>query len=187
MRRCSRRCFSSLLPLLLFLLSVGVIGCAPAEQSAVRPALDSGSPQGTFDTEAYLGAWTELWATYDLDKVDELFLADPPPTYFSSEKEGLIVGLDAIREHHAGFGFVPGGSPPDNELWLEDVHSEVFETTAVVTATWYFGDRAIAHAGDRSAVQKGPMTAVFVLDGDRYKIAHMSFAEYRPVMEEESG
>jgi hypothetical protein len=141
----------------------------------------------SFDADAYVASWTELWGTYDLDKVDELFFAGPDVTYFSSEKQGLIVGLDAIREHHAGFGFVPGGDPPANELWLEDVHATVFGSTAVVNAIWYFGDRELTSSGDGDLPQKGPMTAVYVLDGDSYKIAHMNFAEYLPADAEEPG
>jgi len=175
--------------LLLFIsltLAGGFSGCAQSDPAGSAPEADSEPHQVPFDADAYVAAWSELWSTYDLDKVDALFLADPAPTYFSSEKEGLIVGLDAIREHHAGFGFVPGGSPPAIELWLEDVHATVFESTAVVNATWYFGDRAAADSGEPGAVQKGPMTVVYVLDGDSYKIAHMHFAEYLPTGAEET-
>jgi hypothetical protein len=69
---------------------------------------------------------------------------------------------------------------------LEDVHSDLFGTTAVVTAIWFFGDRGAADSGDPGAGQRGPMTAVFVLDGDRYKIAHMHFAGYPPAGEAET-
>ena len=170
-------------------LSTGLLGCtagAPAESGAEA---DPTPHQASFDAEASVASWVELWATYDLDMVDELFLAGADPTYFSSEKQGLIVGLDAIREHHAGFGFVPGGSPPENDLWLEDVHTKVFGSTAVVNAVWLFGDRSSIVAEERPSVQKGPMTAVFVFDGERYKIAHMHFAEYLPVdgLEPEGG
>ena len=174
--------------LLLFValtLTGGISGCAPGDPAGSATEADSAPHQVPFDADTYVAAWTELWGTYDLDKVNELFLADPAPTYFSSEKEGLIVGLEAINEHHAGFGFVPGGSPPAIELWLEDVHATVFGSTAVVNAIWYFGDREAASSGDGGGAQKGPMTAVYVLDGDRYKIAHMQFAEYLPVDEEE--
>jgi hypothetical protein len=169
-------------PLTCFFLvaTLAVIGCAPADAPQADSGVDLESRQIPFDADAHVAAWIALWATYDLDKVDELFLADPPPTYFSSEKEGLIVGLDAIREHHAGFGFVPGGSPPAADLWLEEVHTTVFETAAAVNAMWYFGDRTAAAAGDYSGAQKGPMTALFVFDGDSYKIAHMHFAEHAP-------
>jgi len=173
--------------LLVFLaLTVGLFGCAPSEPTESGSEADAGPHQIPFDANVYVAAWSELWGTYDLNKVDELFLANPSPTYFSSEKEGLIVGLDAIREHHAGFGFVPGGSPPAIELWVEDVHATVFGSTAVVNAIWYFGDRAAASSGDGGRTQKGPMTAVYVLDGDTYKIAHMHFAEYLAIPEEES-
>jgi hypothetical protein len=182
-----RRHFRPSLYLVASLALAVAVACAPGEPAGSGAETDAATLPATFDTEANLAAWLELWATYDLDKVDELFLVDPPPTYFSSEKQGLIVGLDAIREHHAGFGFVPGGSQPTSELWLEEVHSELFGTTAVVNAIWYFGDRSAASPGGPGAVQRGPMTAVYVLDGDTYKIAHMSFSEYLAVAAEDTG
>jgi hypothetical protein len=175
-----------LLLFVLLILAGGLLGRAQGDPAESATPADSMPHQVSFDAEAYVAAWTELWSTYDLNIVDELFLASPAPTYFSSEKEGLIVGLDAIREHHAGFGFVPGGSPPAIELWLEDVHTTVFGTTAVVNATWYFGDREPTSSGDGDGPQSGPMTAVFVLDGDVHKIAHMHFAEYLPPGDEET-
>jgi len=183
MHRYPRTLFSFLVSLTL---AGGLIGCAQSEPAEPVTDADSGLHEIPFDADACVAAWTELWGTYDISKVDELFLAGPDATYFSSEKEGLIVGLDAIREHHAGFGFVPGGSPPAIELWLENVHSNVFESTAVVNAIWHFGDRWAADSGEPDAVQKGPMTIVYVLDGDSYKIAHMHFAEYLPPDEEET-
>lgn len=127
-----------------------------------------------FEAEAYVDRWVQLWQSYDLNLVDELFLHDDRLTYFSSEKEGLIRGLDAVREHHRGFGFVPGGKTPEQTLWVEDVAADRFGDTAVVTAIWYFGDP------ERPAVenQRGPMTMVYVRDGDGFRIAHLHFARY---------
>jgi hypothetical protein len=71
-------------------------------------------------------------------------------------------------------GFVAGGEAPAQELWVGDAHASVFGPTAVVTAKWYFGDRT----APPDSVQRGPMTAVYVWSSDRYRIAHMHFADY---------
>ena len=63
-------------------------------------------PLINFDPEEAVSTWVSMWNSYDLSLVDELFLTDPTVTYFSSEKEGLIKGIDAVSKHHAGFGFV---------------------------------------------------------------------------------
>jgi ketosteroid isomerase-like protein len=119
--------------------------------------------------------WVALWNSYDLDVVDELFLADARVTYFSSEKEGLIRGIDAVREHHKGFGFVSGGKKAARELWVQDLESDVFGDTAVVTATWFFGSKKASPEEN----QRGPMTLVLVrLDGS-YRLAHLHFASYQ--------
>ena len=76
-----------------------------------------------FDTEKTVGAWVEFWNTYELSKVDELFVTDSSLTYLSSEKEGVMQGIDAIRDHHRGFGFVEGGKESANKLWVEDLHT----------------------------------------------------------------
>jgi hypothetical protein len=64
------------------------------------------------------------------------------------------------------------GKQQPNKLWLEDVHTESFGTTAVVTAIWYFQKRA-------GPVQRGPVTIVYVRQGEEHRIAHMSFSTYR--------
>ncbi len=136
---------------------------------------DSGlPPPPEFDVTAHTNAWLNLWRTYDLDLVDQLFLNDSRLSYLSSEREGVLRGLDEVRDHHSGFGFVSGGADPPNELWLEEVVSSIYGSSAVVSARWFFGDRS----ADRDSIQQGPMTAVYVLSGDRYKIAHMQFADY---------
>lgn len=127
-----------------------------------------------FDMKAEVARWVRLWNTYDLDMVDQLFLQDDRVTYFSSEKQGLIRGIEAIREHHRGFGFVPGGKKPSSELWLDDVHADDFGDTAIVTAIWFFGDRN--KSTDEN--QHGPMTAVYVRTGDGFRIAHLNFSHY---------
>lgn len=151
---------------LLGLLVAGAFACGKpnGQATAARP----------FDATAEINAWLEAWNTRDLSLVDDLFVNDSSATYFSSEKEGLIRGFAAIREHHAGFGFVPGGDAPEDELWVADLHASMFGSAAVVTAIWYFGSRS----GNPDSVQRGPMTAVYVADGGGYRIAHMHFSSY---------
>ena len=154
-----RHCIFALLPCVM---------CAC--RATDRPA-DAGPP---FDAELEIADWLEAWNTRDLSRVDELFLNDSGVTYFSSEREGLIRGFAAIRDHHASFGFVPAGDTPADELWVEDIHVSVYPMSAVVAGIWYFGDRAAGPHG----VQSGPMTVVYVLDGSVYRIVHMHFSEY---------
>ena len=130
-------------------------------------------PQSAFDESDHVGRWVAMWNSYDLDQVDELFVADARVTYFSSEREGLVTGIDAVREHHRGFGFVSGGRTPEQGLWVEDVRSDDFGDTAIVTAIWYFGKRDA-----RSEAQRGPMTMVYVRLANEYRIAHLHFANY---------
>jgi hypothetical protein len=162
-------------PYILTLMFVGTSACQVVDNAA-----NAAYP---FDAEQELAAWLRAWNTRDLTLADALFLKDTSVTYFSSEREGLIHGFDAIREHHAGFGFVPGGSTPHDELWVEDFSVSVYPQTAVITGIWHFGDRANA----RGEIQKGPMTVVYVWDGGAYKIAHMNFAEYPPPPAQEGG
>ena len=128
----------------------------------------------SFDSEALVGRWVAMWNSYDLDEVDELFVTDSRVTYFSSEKQGLVHGIEAVREHHRGFGFVPGGREAENELWVDAVRADVFDGSAVVTAIWYFGDRA-----SPAEAQHGPMTMVYEALADEYRLAHLHFATYR--------
>ena len=115
--------------------------------------------------------WVSIWNTYDLSKVETLFLDDDRVSYFSSEKEGAVQGIQALIEHHRGFGFVPGGKQQPNKLWLEDTHIEAYPGSAVVTAVWCF-QRA------DSSTQRGPVTLVYVEAGDGYRIAHANFGNY---------
>jgi hypothetical protein len=157
--------------LLLTVLFLGAFGChtESPDQTAREP-----EPTLQFDAQKHIDAWLELWSTYDLNLVDELFLTDENVSYFSSEKEGLILGIDAVREHHRGFGFVEGGKPAESELWVEDIYSYVHGPTAIVTGIWYFGDRS----ADRDKTQHGPMTFVYVQAGSEFRLAHLNFANY---------
>ena len=132
------------------------------------------SPGPSAEAERLVSSWVALWSSYDLDRVDDLFLQDARVTYFSSEKEGLIRGIEKIREHHRGFGFVPGGKKAERELWVENVESDDLGDTLVVTAIWYFGDRETPAAENR----RGPMTMVYVRAGGEYRIAHLHFGNY---------
>lgn len=136
-----------------------------------------------FDTDRHVNAWLELWNTYDLSLVDELFLTDSSVTYFSSEREGLIRGIAAVREHHEGFGFVEGGRPAEQDLWVEDVHTTTFWPTAIVTGVWLFGDRDDAPED----AQRGPFTFVYVHGGDTYRLAHLNFGTYLETTDGEDG
>lgn len=60
--------------------------------------------------------WGKMWNTYDLSQVDVLFVNDDRLTYFSSECEGTLQGIDAVREHHRNFGFVDGGKASESKL-----------------------------------------------------------------------
>ena len=141
---------------------------------ACQSAGEVDTPPTGFDAKTQVDAWVELWNTYDLTRLEDLFLWDSTVTYLSSEREGLIRGPAALREHHVGMGFVDGGRPPEQELWVEDVRSSVYDATAVVSAVWLFGERSAA----TDSVQRGPMTIVYVRTAGGFRIAHMHFANY---------
>jgi len=50
---------------------------AALTQDGIKPVIDK---------------WLELWETYDVNMLDEIFLQTEDLTYFSSEKEGLMIG-----------------------------------------------------------------------------------------------
>jgi ketosteroid isomerase-like protein len=122
-----------------------------------------------------IDSWVAMWNSYDLAMVDKLFLQDSRVSYFSSEKEGLIQGIDAVREHHVGFGFVDEGKSQKNKLWVEDVQVSDFGEAAVVAGIWYF-QRA---SNDSESAQKGPFTFVCVRQGREWRLAHLNFSEYK--------
>lgn len=127
--------------------------------------------ESSFNSAEAVEAWVAMWNSYDLDQVDQLFLnCEKGLTYLSSEKEGLITGLEAVRKHHEGFGFVAGGKASDKKLWVKDVNTNSHDGCSIVSGTWYF------QSGEK--VQKGPFTAVYVEKNRVYRIAHMHFANY---------
>ncbi|RLI08680.1 hypothetical protein DRO42_05905 [Candidatus Bathyarchaeota archaeon] len=117
--------------------------------------------------------WVSLWNTYDLNQVTRIFINDPRVTYFSSEKEGRIKGIDNLIAHHKEFGFVSGGRNSGNRLWLENVDIEEYRGTAVVTADWCFQRRG------SEETQRGPVTLLFIKIDDGWRIAHAHFSNYK--------
>jgi len=117
--------------------------------------------------------WVKLWNTYDLDQVGNLFLRDGRVTYFSSEKQGVIKGYEALVKHHEGFGFVKGGKVQPNRLWLEGMDIEDFGDSAIVCAVWFF------KRPNAENPQKGPVTIVYERTRDGWRIAHANFGNYK--------
>ena len=186
--------FSTLSNAALFASALGTASCATSTSQVASPA--SSTPPtsgglcateaatstaapvdriGAFDGAREVREWVAIWNSYDLDQVDSLFVRDARVTYFSSEKPGLIAGIDALKEHHKGFGFAPGGADKGSRLWLEAVHAETWGRTVVVTATWFF-ERTNA----KKPPQRGPVTLVLTNDGARCRIAHAHFANDPP-------
>ena len=112
-----------------------------------------------------MAAWEKSWNTYNLDEVTRLFVNDASVTYFSSERAGLIQGIDSLIKHHRGFGFVPGGKSSANKLWLSDVRYRSLS----LTATWYF-------KRPDGTQQSGPVTFILLKTGKGYRIAHAHFS-----------
>ena len=121
----------------------------------------------TEGVRAAVDAWVRMWNTFDAREVDRLFM--PDVTYFSSEREGRLEGIETIKEHYQGFGFVDGGSYPLTKLWLEDVRVQDHGSTATVSGIWFF-------QRTDGRLQKGPVTIVYVVSDGEPKIAHMNFA-----------
>ena len=134
----------------------------------------TGKEQPIFDAQEQVNAWISMWNEYNLSMVDKLFLTDDRITYFSSEKEGLIKGIEAVREHHKGFGFIERGKIQDNKLWVEDIQVDEYSKAVVVTGIWFF------RRGPESSedISRGPVTFVYVQEGEEYSLAHLHFSEY---------
>lgn len=130
----------------------------------------SGFSQRYGSPDILIKEWEKMWNTYDLSRVDELFVSDQSVTYYSSEYTGLITGIDALRSHHSKFGFVEGGKQSGNKLWLEDTRYEPQTQTCLVTATWYF-----QRAGSEQR-QAGPVTFLLVKNDGRWRIKHAHFS-----------
>jgi hypothetical protein len=115
--------------------------------------------------EVLITSWEKSWNTYDLNEVRRLFVADPTVTYFSSERAGLIQGIDSLVKHHRGFGFVEGGKASPNRLWLTDVRHRPLSVTAV----WHFQRPG-------NPAQRGPVTFILQQSEKGYRIAHAHFS-----------
>ena len=138
-------------------------------------------PQGELSEETagpdeLVREWVEMWNSYDLDQVHRLFLDDQRLTYFSSEREGIIRGMDAVLEHHRGFGFVLGGESKPSRLWVEGLRTDYLGETAVITGIWYFQSTSESE----ESPQKGPVTFVCVRAAGEWRFVHMNFSEYLP-------
>lgn len=167
----------------LFLLVLLAAGCGspdPATKDASSVTSDDWSLEGR-KAEADLGGldvlvadWVEMWNSYDLDQVGDLFLNDDRLTYFSSEKEGLIRGMDAVQEHHRGFGFVSGGEKRPSRLWMEEVKIDPMGDAAVVTGIWFF--QSDPESGTEP--QRGPVTIVCLRTDAGWRFGHMNFSSY---------
>jgi ketosteroid isomerase-like protein len=171
----------SSLPLVLLGLASGCgPGGTPAQGNDLHPSSDTpslaGDPGATAELEALIDDWVEMWNSYDLNQVRELFLDDSRLTYFSSEKQGILRGMDALITHHEGFGFIPGGDDRSSRLWLESVEIDLLGEVAVITGTWFFQ----SDSDSPGEPQKGPVTIVSVREGDRWWFVHMNFSEYLP-------
>ncbi|HEX9754374.1 MAG TPA: hypothetical protein VGA42_01635 [Gemmatimonadales bacterium] len=149
------------------LLVLGLVALLPGIVSAQEPASPDASARRTLE------AWVAMWNRYDLTQVDELFVADSSVTYFSSEREGLIRGIDSLRRHHAGFGFVPGGKTQPNRLRLEEMHITEEGQVVIATAVWYF-----VRGGEGGVTQRGPVSFVLVPRAGRHRIVHAQFGNY---------
>lgn len=152
--------------MLLILISLPMVSCAifnRQEVSLNKAAVDLAVQE-----------WVAMWNTYNLNQVDSLFLNNSSLTYFSSEKEGAIRGIEAVREHHVDFGFVPRGKTHDNKLWLEDVEVDFLNNIAVVTGIWFF----VKTVDGAEEVQRGPVTFVYMPIKGKYRIAHVNFGNY---------
>lgn len=131
--------------------------------------LTSGA-QPNSSPELLIDAWVKMWNTYNLSLVDQLFVADQSVTYFSSEYTGLIRGIEALRNHHAGFGFVQGRKQSENKLWLKEEQYYRNAQTCLVTATWFF-----QRAGS-AQYQAGAVTFLLVKSKGNWKIKHAHFS-----------
>ena len=150
------------------ILALAVGACAepvPAPDAAASPDLEG--------ARATLDAWVELWNTYDLAALPALFVGDSTLTYFSSETEGVIRGMDALRTHHEGFGFADGGAETASRLWLEGLELEPAGTAVSATAIWFFQSTP-----ETDEVGRGPVTFVLVPTDAGYRIQHAHFANY---------
>jgi len=169
----------SSLPLVLLCLAIGCgPGGTPAHESDLHPSSDApplaGDLGAAAELEALVDDWVAMWNSYDLNQVRELFLDDSRLTYFSSEKQGILRGMDALITHHEGFGFLPGGDDRSSRLWLDGVETDLLGEAAIITGIWFFQ----SDPDSPGEPQKGPVTIVASRHGGRWWFVHMNFSEY---------
>ncbi len=127
------------------------------------------------ESKEVIDKWLQLWKTYDLNMLDDIFLNSNALTYFSSEREGLIEGFEELVPHHIGFGFERGGKKAEKSLWLEKIEIRTYQGSTMVGAVWYFGNKTLP----KDSISKGPVTFVLTKDKNGLaKIAHTHFANY---------
>jgi len=144
-----------------------LIGCSTATEKKTTLT--------EIESNAVIGKWLNLWETYDVNKLGDVFLESDKLTYFSSEKRGLIKGYDKMKPHHIGFGFVEGGKKPAKSLWLENIETRVYDGSTMVGGVWYFGDKSLP----KDSISNGPVTFIIVKDKQGLaKIIHTHFANY---------
>ena len=127
------------------------------------------------DAPPVIAEWQTFWNTYDLDQMDKLFMNNDALTYFSSEREGLIRGFDAMVEHHKGFGFVTGGEKKPAKLWLEDIEADYVGGVAIVAAIWFFD----TVRDGKKVTMRGPVSFICAKDSaGKFKLQHVNFSNY---------
>jgi len=122
-----------------------------------------------------LQRWVVAWNAYDLDRIADLCHSGADLTYISSEKAGILQGWPAVRELHAGFGFVPGGTDRLSRLWVDDTTMHIFGTAMVVAGRWHF-----RRADPAAPWQAGPFSLVLAPAGGRLLMVHAHFANDPP-------
>ena len=75
----------SLVFVLVLLVTVGCISIEHESDAFKTEATKK--PKLRFEAEKSVGAWVEMWNTYDLSEVDRLFLTNDKITYFLRKKK----------------------------------------------------------------------------------------------------
>ena len=144
------------------------------DRQGFRPRVEEDAPeargrvQGSASPRELLERWLAMWRRLDADRLGEVFLRDEALTYIAPDVPGRLEGFDAIAAHHEANGFVQGGRPAPEELWIEGPLVADFGDNAVITARWRRGNRV------EGGGQSGPLTIVAVRTSDGYRISHVS-------------
>lgn len=157
----------------LVVLACGEGPSSESDVPSVGGEIAEGSGADLALARSTLDAWVAVWNSFDRDALEPLFVTDSTVTYFSSEREGLIVGWPELMAHHEGFGFVPGGDVRESRLWLEELQLHSAGTAVSAAAIWYF-----RRTPDADTVMRGPVSFVLTPDSAGYKIQHATFGNY---------